>query len=260
MVLRGLTPPGSPGTVAPSDQSTHLAAAPRQAALTPLPPLGINRAGDQPSQGGVAVWRKILSTGWAITLGGCVSGPLLENPVPVPGDPVVVAPGAPVFLPQSAAGFDRVFEKCLDVVQDYFDIDMLNTRRHAGTITTLPRIAPGIERPFTFGSPDLYQRLLAFTQTIRHRCIIQITPGRDGGYFIDVKVLKELEDKPTPNRALAGEATFRLDSTVERQFEVVEAVQFDNAWIPVGRDACLEQAILERISRLDSQPLFKVQR
>ena len=46
-------------------------------------------------------------------------------------------------------------------------------------------------------------------------------------------------------------AVFRSDPTLERQFEVVEADQFENGWVPIGRDALLEQSILEQLARFD---------
>jgi hypothetical protein len=58
----------------------------------------------------------------------------------------------------------------------------------------VPRIAPGLEQPWKPGSPDCAQRLLATFQTIRHRASVLITPAEDGGFFVDVKVLKELEE------------------------------------------------------------------
>ncbi|MGL4553140.1 MAG: hypothetical protein ACRC33_18395, partial [Gemmataceae bacterium] len=99
--------------------------------------------------------RTLLVGGLTLLLGGCVSGPMVENPVPL----LAAAPGAsssPVFLPQSALGYPRVFEKCLDVVGDYFEIDPRGTNRYAGVIRTQPKIAPGVEQPWKPGSPSLY--------------------------------------------------------------------------------------------------------
>ncbi|HNL22804.1 MAG TPA: hypothetical protein PKK51_12355 [Rhodocyclaceae bacterium] len=105
---------------------------------------------------------------------GCVSGPMVENPVPLLAPPPGAVASSPVFLPQSAQGYPRVFEKCLDVISDYWEIDPAGTNRYAGVIRTKPSIAPGIEQPWKPGSPDLYQRLLAFKQTIRHRAVVEI--------------------------------------------------------------------------------------
>jgi hypothetical protein len=152
--------------------------------------------------------------------------------------------------------YARVFEKVLDILSDYFEIAYAN--RYDGRIETFPAVAPGIEQPWKPGSPDCYQRLLAFFQSIRHRAIVCITTANDGGYFIQVQVLKELEDVPTPVRSTAGDSTFRIDSSVQmRQFEVIDPTLFGNdlvlggLWIPIGRDTKLEQVILERLSRLD---------
>ena len=155
----------------------------------------------------------------------------------------------PVYIPQHPMAYARVFETIEDVLSDYFVIAYTN--RFDGQILTQPAIAPGIEQPWKPGSPDFYQRLLAFTQTIRHRAIVQITTAKEEGFFVSVKVLKELEDIPAPTRATAGEATFRLEPTVQRQFEVVYPQFFDSDWIPIGRDTKLEQVILDRISRMD---------
>lgn len=202
------------------------------------------------------MWRKTLVAAMALSLGSCVSGPMIENPVTVHLDRPIGAGNNPGFvhLSQRPEAYKLLFSRCLDVVSDYFEIDSPRTSRYGGVINTLPRIAPGFEQPWKPGSPSLYQRFLATCQTLRHRCIVEITTGQSGGYFVDVKVFRELEDLQTPSRATAGEATFRLESTIERQFQVVNPMQLDSNWIPVGRDTTLEQAILERITRLDRVP------
>jgi hypothetical protein len=194
------------------------------------------------------MWRVLLTAGIAAFLAGCVSGPLQENPL-VLRVSEASPPENPVYIPQTTMAYARIFEKTLDVLSDYFDIAYKN--RYEGRIETFPKIAPGIEQPWRPGSPDFHQRLLAFFQTIRHRAIVYITTANDGGYFIHVQVLKELEDLPSPTRATASAATFRLEPTIERQYEVVDFGLFDNNWIPIGRDCALEQVILERLSRLD---------
>ena len=194
------------------------------------------------------MWRSLCAAGLAVCFGGCVSGPLPENPLLVPLRPTPTHEN-PVYIPQHPMAYARVFETIEDVLSDYFVIAYAN--RFDGQIVTQPAIAPGIEQPWKPGSPDFYQRLLAFTQTIRHRAIVQITTAKEEGFFVSVKVLKELEDIPAPARATAGEATLRLVPTVQRQFEVVYPEFFDANWIPIGRDTKLEQVLLDRISRMD---------
>ena len=194
------------------------------------------------------MWRKLCAAGVAACLSGCVTGPLQENPLLVPLRRTTDHEN-PIYIPQNPQAYAKVFDTVQDVLSDYFPIAY--SSRFDGQIYTFPVIAPGIEQPWKPGSPDLYQRFLAFAQTIRHRAIVQITTAKDDGFFVSVRVLKELEDIPAPTRATAGEATFRLESTVQRQFDVVYPEFFDQGWIPAGRDCKLEQVILDRLARMD---------
>ncbi len=189
-------------------------------------------------------WTGVL----AFVLSGCATGPLVDNPVFFRPEPGVVVEN-PVFVPlgPTPSSYGLVFEKVLSVVSEYFEISYSN--RYDGQIRTFPRIAPGLERLWKPGDPDFYQRLEATFQTIRHRAEISIDTARDGGYFVSVIVYKELEDLPRPVRSTAGAASFRSDNTVERQFEVIDPTVFESNWIPLGRDSCLEQVILQRLKK-----------
>lgn len=201
---------------------------------------------------------RMLRTTWivsaALALAGCSTGPLQENPTILRPD-LLVPQENPLYLPQGPQPevYDKIFQKALDVVDDFFEIAYTN--RYEGRIETQPAVAPGLEQPWKPGSPDFYQRLLAGFQSIRHRCILLITTADEGGYYIDVKVLKELEDLPAPIRATAGANFWRMNSTIERQFEVIEQPIYDAAWIPIGRDVKLEQVILERLAHCDFSSL-----
>jgi hypothetical protein len=192
----------------------------------------------------------------ALALAGCSTGPLRENPSILRPEALVPQEN-PLYLPQGPQPevYDKIFQKALDVVDDFFEIAYTN--RYEGRIETQPSVAPGLEQPWKPGSPDFYQRLLANFQSLRHRCILLITTANDGGYYIDVKVLKELEDLPSPVRATAGAASFRMNSTIERQFEVIEQPIYESNWIPIGRDYKLEQVILERMAHCDFSSLPK---
>ncbi len=183
-----------------------------------------------------------------LLLVGCMSGPLRENPLLLGSRPVNV--DNPVYLPQGPSSYSAVFEKVLDSVDDFFPIAYAN--RYGGEIQTSPVISGGLFEPWKTSSPDILLRLRATTQTIRNRALVTIKPDKQGGYFVDVRVLMELEDLARPVRSIAGEATFRVSPTVERQYQVIEETRFDNTWIPIGRDAALEQAILDRILRQES--------
>jgi hypothetical protein len=195
-----------------------------------------------------AAFRTGAFTALALLAGGCMSGPLVDNPVRIA--PSADACANPVYLPHGPGAYGLVFEQVLDVIDDYFP-DIAYANRYDGRIETFPRIAPGLEQPWKPGSPDFPQRLLATFQTIRHRAVVLITPADDGGFFVDVKVYKELEDLARPTRSTAGSAAFRSDNTVERQFEVIDASVVDANWIPIGQDVRLEQKILCRLAFFD---------
>jgi hypothetical protein len=192
--------------------------------------------------------RTLWTAGLALALGGCASGPLQENPLLLQPERLAARQN-PVFLPLGPESYGMVYDKVLDIVDDYFEIDQHS--RYSGAITTVPKIAPGIGQPWKPGSPDCYQRLLASFQTIRHRAIVQIQAEENGGYFIDVKVFKELEDLSSPTRDIERRsmAAFRSEVPLERQFEIVDETTYEGNWIPVGRDYTLEQVILERIAQ-----------
>ena len=178
---------------------------------------------------------------------GCLSAPPVDNPVLVRGgaecieNPVLVSPGQP-----TAASYREVFEKSLDVLDDYFEI--LTANPYDGRIVTFPRVAPGYEQPWKRGNPDKRQRLLATLQSVRQTATLEIRSGERGGYLVYVVVERELEDVPRPSRATVGNAVFQETQTVDRQAEVVSPeTTGDRVWFRVGRDYALEQEILRRI-------------
>lgn len=191
--------------------------------------------------------RILLATVAALATAGCATGPLADNPVRVGQpfvveNPVLVAPGEP-----GPAAYAEVFEGVLSVLSAEFEIAYAN--RYDGRIETHPKIAPGFEQPWKPGSPDWRERLWATLQSVRHRAFVQIEPHEQGGYLVQVTVFKELEDVPRPERQSAGSASFRDAITVDRTSEVIDQSIVTTAWIPKGRDACYEQAILRRIQR-----------
>jgi hypothetical protein len=188
-----------------------------------------------------------LIAAWAIGSAGCMTAPLLDNPLVVRLDPNAQVSN-PVWVPGGGPDYyGKVFERIIDVLDDYFEISYAN--RYDGHIETFPRIAPGFEQFWKPGSPDAYQRLQATWQTIRHRAAVVIQPAEDGGFFVQITVYKELEDLPRPTQMTAGAAAFRSDPTLERQFEVIDPTVFESNWIPQGRNAELEQVILQRIKK-----------
>jgi len=156
----------------------------------------------------------------------------------------------PVYIPLPKNVYGKVHETLLQVLHDYgFEIAEVN--RYSGHIEAVPRVAPGLALLLKPGSPDLYERLLATTQSYRHRVTIIVQPAdpngaEHGGYFVEFIVRKELETLNRPVRSSIGMAVFRTEQTVDRQTEVIDASIFDPMWIYRGRDATLEQELIRR--------------
>jgi hypothetical protein len=179
---------------------------------------------------------------------GCATAPLLDNPALVMPEPAAQVVENPVYVPLGPASYGKVFETVLTVLHDT-GFEIYESNRYDGRIETFPRIAPGLGLFLKPGSPNLYERLLATLQTYRHRTSVLIQPAENGGFFIHITVRRELEDLPRPTRELAGDAIFRTENNVERQYEVIDPTVFQTNWVPKGRDVDLEQVILQRIKR-----------
>ncbi len=199
--------------------------------------------------------RRTRWTVWAAVVlaltGGCASGPVLESPPPyVPPPPPPNGEANPMYVPLGASfeAYRKVFECALSTLTD-FGFEILESNAFDGHIDTLPRIAPGVLRPLRPGNTGVYDRFLATFQTYRHRARVTIQPAENGGYWIRVVVLRELEDLPRPTRSLQGGAIFRADTTVERQFEVIDPTYFESNWIPKGEDVQIEQQLLARMKK-----------
>jgi hypothetical protein len=180
---------------------------------------------------------------------GCQNGPtLMEGPALVPAGSQIVYDQNPVFIPLGPESYGKVFDNCLRILGDY-GFEFIEQSLYDGRIECLPRVSPGLGLILKPGSPDLYDRLLATTQSYRHRVSVRIQEAVNGGFFIEVIARKELEDVPRPVRSTVGGAVFRNEPTVERQFEVIDPTFFDTAWIFRGRDVPMEQEIIRRLRK-----------
>src|SRR5262245_59387014 len=107
----------------------------------------------------------------ALLPAGCLTGPRADTPMHLPGPGGADCAGCanPVFLAPGEVGeaYAEVFDRALDVVDDYFPIQYAN--RHEGRIVGRPTIAPGYEQWWKPGSPNKYDRTLATLQAYRYR-------------------------------------------------------------------------------------------
>jgi hypothetical protein len=215
-----------------------------------------------------------------------VPPPVVSIPAEVSAPAVVVAPGSVPngllpAVPSSAVivpvtNRDAAWDQIVDVVDDYFQIqaedrvkvvgDMLTP----GRIDTFPVTGATIFEPWRRDSANAYERWESTLQSIQRRAFVRVdpTPG-ENTYVVDVTVLKELEDVPRPTMATAGAATFRFDTSMQRDTEFdpdpmrapgdparpVGPRSPTAGWIPLGRDTALEQEMLAKIrTRLGGYP------
>ena len=153
----------------------------------------------------------------------------------------------PLFVP----AMDREFlwNETVNAVDDYFRIEREDRVRliggvlTEGRIDTFPTTGSTLLEPWRGDSTPGYEKWHATLQSIRRRCIVRVIPS-EGGFLMDVQVLKELEDLDKPEHATAGGATLRHDGSLVRQEGAAGRFSHTLGWIPLGRDASLEQKIL----------------
>ena len=182
--------------------------------------------------------------GLLLGLVGCASGPVPDNPMLVP-ELAEVAPDSPLWVPERPEAYALVFDRTYSVLDEYFDIAYAN--RFAGEIQTEPLVTAGYLDLPRLGSYDHYEQTEATLQSVRRRAEVLITPAESGGYYISLKVYKELEDLPRPHRASAGAAVLRYEHPIERQVDPAPPLAPSKGWIPFGRDRALEREILSRL-------------
>src|SRR5262245_17638919 len=168
--------------------------------------------------------------------------------LPIGADPV--QDQNPVYIPLPKKEYGRVVETTLQVLHDH-GFEIAESNRYSGNVEAIPRTAPGLLLFFKPGSPDLYERILATNQSLRHRVSVVIQPAdpqgaEHGGYFVEFIVRKELEVLMNPIKSSLGVAAFRNEQTVDRQTEVIDAGIFDPMWLFRGRDVPLEQELIRR--------------
>jgi hypothetical protein len=169
--------------------------------------------------------------------------------------------GKPPMVPQlcpnpglvPAYDRDYVWDQIVDVTDDYFEIAREDRVRLVGDvliegrIVTRPVTGATLLEPHRDDSVGIYNRWESTLQTIRRLGVIRVIPT-EGGYFVEVIVNKELEDRTKPDQSPASDATFfpEIVPTVVSAPRVLEDTA-ELGWISQGRDPALEQKILNEI-------------
>jgi hypothetical protein len=185
---------------------------------------------------------------------GCA--PWSWSHAPPPEAAIAAAPiENPLFTP--IADHEFIFHQLVDTLDNYFEIDAEERVRVEegvileGRIETLPTIGATYLEPWRRDSVGGFERLHATLQTIRRRASARVIPTAQG-YLIDVVVTKELEDLVRPEGARVVDVSAIHNTDLERDEPDEVFPEGVLGWIPLGRDAALEQRILgELYNRLD---------
>jgi hypothetical protein len=186
-----------------------------------------------------------------LSLSGCGMGPEWTAPPGyAPLQPAMNQPTAyanPTFVP---AGDPQCFwETLVDVVDDYFPIEseepvrMIGNTPTEGKLTTIPQVSPTIFEPWRRDTGDHDQRVENTLQSMRRYAVVHATPVQ-GGYSVEVAVFRQLEENIHPDKATAGAATLRYDSTLTGVINPVTGEPTTLGWIRKGRDTSLEQTMI----------------
>lgn len=161
--------------------------------------------------------------------------------------PVAASLPNPLFVP--VRDREVVFNQTVDAIDDHFQIKReervksQNGILTEGHIETLPKISSTLLEPWRTDAANQFEKVLGTFQTIRRQADVRVIPAQ-GGYLLNVVVLKELEDLDKPENATAGAATVRHDGTLVRQVDPNSRFSVTYGWLPRGRDLALEQQIL----------------
>ncbi len=199
----------------------------------------------------------LLSVLCALALSGCNAWQPATYTPPSFGfglGPDYVAPQtAPLMVNNMNSDF--VWDEVVDVVDDYFRVRheervrLVGDLLTEGHLSTYPRGASTIFEPWNRDSITPYERWQATLQSMRRQAEVIVLPV-EGGFTVDVRVYKELEDVARPESgavSLANSQTLRNDDALIRLTNPVGGQEPTRGWIGLGRDIALEQVILAGI-------------
>jgi hypothetical protein len=161
----------------------------------------------------------------------------------IPPAAAVAQIGNPVFLPVGHS--EVVWERAIDVLHDFHFL-VVRENKLDGVIETEYRVGAGVLEPWHPDSVGCENRLESTLQSIRRKLIVTVTPA-EGGHWVSIEALKELEDLPGLAADSTGAATFQESRPLQRDLDLVVGQTAPSGWILLGRDLPLEQAYLCRL-------------
>lgn len=189
----------------------------------------------------------VLFAGIALLATGCSLFPQpAPDATPGPGDGLA----NPLFFP--IADRELLWNQLVDELDDYFRIEREQRVREVGgvlmegRILTYPTTAATLLEPWRRDSTPGYERWHSTYQSLRRRAEAKVIP-RNGGYFVEVIVYKELEDVSQPEGSTVRGEAVRHDGSLVRGDSPEQIGPVTLGWICLGRDLGLEQQILTEL-------------
>lgn len=150
-------------------------------------------------------------------------------------------------LPVAAVNDEILWERTVDVLHD-FHFQIARENRFSRVIETDYRTGSSLFEPWHQDSVGLENRLESTLQSVRRKVLVRVLPSEQGaGYLVSVEAFQEREDLPGIAANSPGGATFQESTPLQRDLNLVVGQSAPSGWIAMGRDAALEQKILQSL-------------
>jgi len=157
--------------------------------------------------------------------------------------PTVMAPSEPILV--QAGNQEMLWERVIDMLHAYH-FEIAREDRRDGVIETQYKTGASLQEPWHPDAVGIENRLEGTLQSIRRRVVVRLNPV-DGGYLVSVEAFKELEDLGGLAANSAGGATFRENTPLRRNLDMVVGQSAPSGWIAIGRDRMLEHDMMRRL-------------
>ena len=164
----------------------------------------------------------------------------------------------PIFVENHDHEF--LWSVLVDVIDNHFEIEReIPIRLYENVLTeghleSKPKIGASMVEFWHADSVGAAERLDCTLQTIRRHVEAHVVP-ETGGYTIEVKVFKELEDNPRPLRAVANASNLRFRDNADEFADKIDVDPSSTGWFIIERDAAMENRLLtEIVYRLKNPP------
>ena len=164
----------------------------------------------------------------------------------------------PIFVENHDHEF--LWSVVVDAVDNHFDIDReIPIRLHGNVLTeghleSKPKIGASLAEVWHSDSVGFSERFDSTLQTIRRRVEAHVVPT-EGGYTVEVKVFKELEDDVRPLRSVTHVSNLRFMDSIDEFADGIDVDISGAGWFIIERDSALEERLLQEIVyRLKNPP------